>query len=67
MIEDKPFGVAGGNGTTWRPKNYDNRYHGRVTLADALVYSYNVPAVRTLQSIGIAPFAFSVAGVFDPG
>lgn len=55
MIEDKPFGVAGGNGATWRPKNYDNRYHGRVTLADALVYSYNVPAVRTLQSIGIAP------------
>jgi penicillin-binding protein 1B len=30
----------------WIPANYDKRYHGRVTLRDALARSYNIPAVR---------------------
>ena len=33
-------------GRRWAPANYDRRYHGRVTLRDALARSYNIPAVR---------------------
>ena len=33
-------------GRRWTPANYDKRYHGRVTLRDALARSYNIPAVR---------------------
>ncbi len=33
-------------GRRWAPANYDKRYHGQVTLRDALARSYNIPAVR---------------------
>ncbi|MGB4595784.1 MAG: transglycosylase domain-containing protein [Anaerolineaceae bacterium] len=35
------------------PVNYDGRFHGPVTLRSALANSYNVPAVKALQYIGI--------------
>jgi membrane peptidoglycan carboxypeptidase len=35
------------------PVNYDDRYHGPVTVRSALANSYNIPAVKTLQFIGI--------------
>ena len=35
------------------PENYDKRYHGPVRLRTALACSYNVPAVRTAQRIGV--------------
>jgi penicillin-binding protein 1C len=35
------------------PVNYDERFHGPVLLRDALANSYNVPAVKALQFIGI--------------
>ncbi len=35
------------------PQNYDRRYHGPVRLRTALACSYNVPAVRVAQQIGI--------------
>jgi penicillin-binding protein 1C len=37
----------------YQPVNYDGRYHGPVLLRSALANSYNVPAVRTLQYVGI--------------
>lgn len=36
------------------PDNYDNRFHGPVTIRRALACSYNVPPVRVLESIGEA-------------
>ena len=36
----------------FRPKNYGNKYHGDVTLTDALAGSYNSVAVRVLQHAG---------------
>ncbi len=36
------------------PQNYDLRYHGHMTLRCALQNSLNVPAVRTLEHVGIA-------------
>jgi len=35
------------------PVNYDERYHGPVTLRSALANSYNIPAVKTLDFVGI--------------
>jgi len=35
------------------PVNYDEKYHGPVTLRTALANSYNVPAVKTLNYVGI--------------
>jgi penicillin-binding protein 1C len=35
------------------PVNYDGRFHGPVTVRTALANSYNVPAVKTLQFVGI--------------
>jgi membrane carboxypeptidase/penicillin-binding protein PbpC len=37
----------------YEPVNYDGRYHGPVTVRTALSNSYNIPAVKTLQFIGI--------------
>ncbi len=35
------------------PVNYDGRFHGPVTVRVALANSYNIPAVKTLQFVGI--------------
>lgn len=35
------------------PNNYDGTYHGKVSLYQALVNSYNIPAVALLNAIGI--------------
>ena len=35
------------------PNNYDNRFHGPVTVRSALANSFNVPAVKTLNFVGI--------------
>jgi penicillin-binding protein 1C len=37
----------------YEPVNYDNRFHGPVTVRSALANSYNVPAVKTLDFVGI--------------
>ncbi|MCJ7824402.1 MAG: transglycosylase domain-containing protein, partial [Anaerolineales bacterium] len=37
----------------YEPVNYDNRFHGPVTVRAALANSYNIPAVKTLDFIGI--------------
>jgi len=35
------------------PVNYDGRFHGPVTVRTALSNSFNVPAVKTLQFVGV--------------
>ena len=35
------------------PNNYDNKFHGPVTVRTALANSYNIPAVKTLQFVGV--------------
>ncbi|MDD3679755.1 MAG: PBP1A family penicillin-binding protein [Candidatus Shapirobacteria bacterium] len=37
----------------YQPTNYDNRFHGLMTLRTALACSYNVPAVKVLASLGV--------------
>lgn len=44
------FGAAKG---TYAPKNYDRRLHGPVRAREALANSYNVPAVRVTELVGV--------------
>ena len=37
----------------YEPVNYDGRFHGPVTVRAALANSYNIPAVKTLEFVGI--------------
>lgn len=48
------------------PKNYSERYHGPVRLAEALGSSLNVPAVYLLHEIGVYPLYRLLKGLgFD--
>lgn len=42
-----------GSGRDYIPQNYDDRYHGVVTMRQALAMSLNIPAVKTLYLAGI--------------
>ncbi|HVU67819.1 MAG TPA: transglycosylase domain-containing protein [Ktedonobacteraceae bacterium] len=48
------FQVPDSNPPTYTPSNYDEHFHGHMTLRCALQNSLNVPAVRVLQHVGIA-------------
>jgi 1A family penicillin-binding protein len=37
----------------YEPRNYDGKFHGFLTVRDALANSYNIPAVKTLQFVGV--------------
>ncbi|MFN8091457.1 MAG: PBP1A family penicillin-binding protein [Vicinamibacteria bacterium] len=41
------------NKTVWSPQNYDGAYMGPITLRRAVELSRNVPAVKTLQAVGV--------------
>jgi penicillin-binding protein 1C len=47
LIEDRA--ARFGN---YAPKNFDEGYHGTVTIREALDQSYNIPAVKVLAAVG---------------
>jgi len=51
LLEDTPLDLAVAGGL-YRPRNYDERFRGLVSVRTALASSLNVPAVRTLDLIG---------------
>ncbi|MGB0036382.1 MAG: PBP1A family penicillin-binding protein [Candidatus Acidiferrales bacterium] len=51
-IVDAPVTYRSG-GQDYSPRNYDERFEGRITLRRALADSRNVPAVRLLDKVGI--------------
>lgn len=52
VIEDMPRGFGG-----YRPENFDRTFRGEVRVKDALQHSLNVPAVATLEKVGVDRFA----------
>lgn len=40
----------------YTPKNYDLQYHGAVSVRKALANSYNIPAVKALNTVGVSSF-----------
>ena len=51
--EYPPSGNPADTRPPYKPVNYDERFHGPVTVRSALANSYNVPAVKTLNAVGI--------------
>ena len=50
-LQDRPLIYNTPQGD-WIPENYSKRYHGEVTLREALVHSMNVATVDLLEKIG---------------
>ena len=51
--EFPPSGIPNDPSPPYQPVNYDGRFHGPVTVRTALANSYNLPAVKTLNFVGI--------------
>ncbi len=47
LIEDRAVRFG-----TYAPKNFDESYHGTVTIREALAQSLNIPAVKMLNAVG---------------
>ncbi len=56
ILWDVPVEYGQFNGSVYVPVNYDGRFHGPVRLRTALANSYNIPAVLTLQDLGVPRF-----------
>lgn len=52
VIDDMPRGFGG-----YRPENFDHVFRGEVRVKDALQHSLNVPAVATLDAVGVERFS----------
>jgi penicillin-binding protein 1C len=69
LINDSPLNISTARGV-YRPENYDKEFRGFVTARIALASSINIPAVRTLNLIGVNAFAaklreFGFSGLRD--
>ena len=51
--EFPPSGLPNDPDPPYIPVNYDHSFHGPVTVRTALANSYNIPAVKTLQFVGV--------------
>jgi penicillin-binding protein 1C len=47
LIEDRPVRFG-----TYAPKNFDEDFHGTVSIREALAQSLNIPAVKVLNAVG---------------
>jgi membrane peptidoglycan carboxypeptidase len=54
ILDDSPITYAIPGSESYSPVNYDGKFHGKVPLRIAFANSFNVPAVKTLQTIGIS-------------
>jgi penicillin-binding protein 1C len=52
ILPDIPTHTPMEGGGDFTPTNYDGKFHGPVRLRTALACSYNVPAVRVMETLG---------------
>lgn len=53
LIVDAPISFTTAGSPTWSPNNYDMKFAGPITVQQAVEGSRNIPAIKTLQAIGI--------------
>ncbi|MEK7160356.1 MAG: transglycosylase domain-containing protein [Patescibacteria group bacterium] len=53
ILDDSPVTYNSPGAPPYSPVNYDGAFHGKIPLRIAFANSFNVPAVKTLQKIGI--------------
>lgn len=56
LLWDVPTSFPDGANPLYEPKNYDNEFHGPLLLRPSLGNSYNIPAVKALETVGVCPF-----------
>ncbi len=56
ILDDSPVVFQSAGAPPYQPVNYDLRYHGKVPLRYALANSFNIPAVKVLNTIGVPNF-----------
>ncbi len=57
IVPDEPLAFTASGAEeeeAYAPQNFDRRFHGRITMRRALANSYNIPAVATLNDIGLS-------------
>jgi penicillin-binding protein 1B len=45
VVRDEPVRIKQSNGEVWEPRNYDRKLHGKMTLYQAFIHSYNLPFI----------------------
>jgi penicillin-binding protein 1B len=53
MLSDEPW-THKYEGQTWKPKNYDGKFRGQVSMTEALAMSLNIPTARLAVDLGVA-------------
>ncbi|MFH0864412.1 MAG: transglycosylase domain-containing protein [Candidatus Gottesmanbacteria bacterium] len=53
ILDDSPIAFQVASQPNYIPVNYDGKFHGKVTLRQALASSFNIPAVKVLASLGV--------------
>ena len=53
LIDDYPINIPLAYRGIYRPNNFDNTFHGLVTLRQALASSINIPAVKVLDIVSV--------------
>lgn len=53
LLDDAPLTITPAQGPSYTPVNYDGKFHGRVPLRIAFANSFNIPAVRIVQELGV--------------
>ncbi len=53
LIWDVPTQFPDGANPPYEPRNYDGKFHGAMTVRIALSNSFNIPAVKALEFVGI--------------
>jgi len=51
--EFPPSGLPNDPNPLFVPNNFDHKFHGPLTIREALANSYNIPAVKALQFVGV--------------
>ncbi len=65
LVDDTPLTLTVGT-TTWSPRNYEDRYEGRVTVRRALEQSLNAATVRVALEIGLPAVIETARGLGIP-
>ena len=53
LLWDVPTEFPDGANPPYTPKNYDDKFHGPMTVRTALSNSFNIPAVKALEFVGV--------------
>lgn len=53
VMLDAPIVYEQADGKLWKPSNYDGKFWGSITLAEALAHSRNMITIKLLEAVGV--------------